>query len=48
MQAGIKVLLIVVVILIVNPILTHATAHAATLREAGQIRLDPNEKGDAH
>lgn len=44
-QAVIKVLLLLVITLIVNPVLTHATARAAMVRDAGGINLDAADTG---
>jgi multicomponent Na+:H+ antiporter subunit G len=40
--AGIKTLLIIVILLVMNPVLTHATARAARTRQFGDWRLQPN------
>jgi multicomponent Na+:H+ antiporter subunit G len=42
-QAGIKSLLTALLILALNPILVHATARAARVRELGQFELLPAE-----
>jgi monovalent cation/proton antiporter MnhG/PhaG subunit len=46
-QAGIKALLIFLALLVTNPVLTHATARAARVRQLGtwQARPEPPEAG---
>ena len=41
--AGIKALLVAFVLLITNPVLSHATARAARIREYGEWRIQPGE-----
>jgi monovalent cation/proton antiporter MnhG/PhaG subunit len=43
-QAGIKALLVAVALLITNPLLTHATARAARIREHGRWTIQEGEK----
>lgn len=46
-QAGIKALLIMVVLLVMNAVLTHATARAARIRQFGRWVADATEiRGD--
>jgi monovalent cation/proton antiporter MnhG/PhaG subunit len=40
-QAGVKALLIFVALLVTNPVLTHATARAARVRQLGAWRAEP-------
>jgi multicomponent Na+:H+ antiporter subunit G len=42
--AGIKAVLVAVVLLVTNPVLTHATARAARVREYGQWVIQEGEK----
>ncbi len=42
-QIGAKAVLIAVVLLVVSPVLVHATARAARLRERGELQAQPNE-----
>ncbi len=42
-QIGAKAVLIAVVLLVVSPVLVHATARAARLRERGELRAQPDE-----
>lgn len=39
-----KLVLIVVLMWIINPVLTHATARAARVREYGNLNIHPDEK----
>ena len=41
---GVKALLIAGVLLVMNPILTHATARAARTRRFGEVRARPSEQ----
>ena len=43
-QAGIKAVLVAVVLLLTNPVLTHATARAARVREHGQWVIQEGER----
>jgi multicomponent Na+:H+ antiporter subunit G len=43
-QAGIKALLVALVLLVTNPVLTHATARAARIREHGAWTIQPGEE----
>lgn len=43
---GIKTLLVLVLLLVMNPVLTHATARAARTREFGDWRLQPRNRRD--
>lgn len=47
-QAGIKALLIMVVLLAMNAVLTHATARAARIRQFGRWVADATEVRGAH
>jgi len=42
-QIGAKAVLIAVVLLVISPVLMHATARAARLRERGELQAQPNE-----
>jgi monovalent cation/proton antiporter MnhG/PhaG subunit len=42
--AGIKALLVALALLITNPVLTHATARAARVRELGEWRIQEGEQ----
>jgi multicomponent Na+:H+ antiporter subunit G len=42
--AGIKALLVALVLLVTNPVLTHATARAARIREFGEWRIQEGEQ----
>jgi multicomponent Na+:H+ antiporter subunit G len=42
-QAGVKALLVFVALLVTNPVLTHATARAARVRQLGAWRGAPEE-----
>jgi multicomponent Na+:H+ antiporter subunit G len=42
--AGIKALLIALVLLVTNPVLTHATARAGRIREFGEWTVQPGER----
>jgi multicomponent Na+:H+ antiporter subunit G len=41
--AGVKSVLVAVVLLVTNPVLTHATARAARIREFGEWTVQPGE-----
>jgi monovalent cation/proton antiporter MnhG/PhaG subunit len=43
-QAGIKALLIFLALLVTNPVLTHATARAARVRQLGSWRARPESE----
>jgi len=43
-QTGVKAFLILLVILLTNPVLTHATARAMRIREYGRWKVLPEEK----
>ena len=43
-QAGIKAILIAIVIVFMNPVLTHATARAARVRRYGKLMPDPEDR----
>lgn len=43
-QTGTKAFLILLIILLTNPVLTHATARAMRIREYGRWRVLPEEK----
>jgi monovalent cation/proton antiporter MnhG/PhaG subunit len=45
-QAGLKSMLTAVILLALSPILVHATARAALVRERGEIDLASGEVGD--
>jgi monovalent cation/proton antiporter MnhG/PhaG subunit len=42
-QIGVKAILIAAVLLVVSPVLVHATARAARLRERGELQAQPHE-----
>jgi len=42
-QIGVKAILIAAVLLVVSPVLLHATARAARLRERGELQAQPHE-----
>jgi multicomponent Na+:H+ antiporter subunit G len=42
--AGIKALLVALVLLVTNPVLTHATARAARIRELGEWTIQEGEQ----
>ncbi len=42
-QACIKVVLLVVFVLLINPVLTHVTARAARIRQEGQLGIEESE-----
>jgi monovalent cation/proton antiporter MnhG/PhaG subunit len=42
--AGIKALLVALALLVTNPVLTHATARAARIREFGEWRIQEGEQ----
>ena len=44
-QAGSKALLVALVLSITNPVLSHATARAARIRQFGHWVIQPDEKG---
>lgn len=44
-QAGVKALLVFVALLVTNPVLTHATARAARVRQLGAWRAGPEPPG---
>lgn len=44
-QAGIKAILVFLVMLVTNPVLTHATARAARVRELGRWQPGPGDLG---
>lgn len=46
-QACIKGVLLVVLVLLVNPVLTHATARAARIRQTGHLDLKDGKAEDA-
>jgi multicomponent Na+:H+ antiporter subunit G len=46
-QACLKVVLIVALLMIINPVLTHATAWAARIREAGRLDSTDDERKTA-
>jgi multicomponent Na+:H+ antiporter subunit G len=43
-QAGIKSIVVALLLLILNPVLSHATARAARIRQAGRWKLEASEK----
>lgn len=43
-QAGIKAIVVALLLLVLNPILAHATARAARIRASGKWTLEPAEK----
>jgi monovalent cation/proton antiporter MnhG/PhaG subunit len=43
-QAGLKTLLITVVLITMNGVITHATARAARIRKLGRLRVEPDER----
>jgi multicomponent Na+:H+ antiporter subunit G len=43
-QAGIKAILVALLLIVLNTVLVHATARAARIRTAGHWRLEPGEK----
>ena len=43
-QAGIKSILVALLLIVLNTVLVHATARAARIRAAGRWRLEPEEK----
>lgn len=43
-QAGIKAVLIAVVLVVTSPVLAHTTARAARIREQGDWRIRPDER----
>ncbi|HEY2957130.1 MAG TPA: monovalent cation/H(+) antiporter subunit G [Actinomycetota bacterium] len=45
-QAGVKALVIFLALLVTNPVLSHATARAARVRQLGSWRADPPEDGN--
>jgi multisubunit Na+/H+ antiporter MnhG subunit len=42
-QIGVKAILIAAALLVVSPVLVHATARAARLRERGELQARPHE-----
>ena len=42
-QIGVKAVLVAAVLLVVSPVLVHATARAARLRERGELQARPHE-----
>ena len=42
--AGVKALLVALALLVTNPVLTHATARAARIRELGEWRIQEGEQ----
>lgn len=46
-QAGLKAILVAMLILALDPILVHATARAALVRERGALELLPEERAKA-
>jgi multicomponent Na+:H+ antiporter subunit G len=45
-QAGIKSLLVAVLLILLNAVVVHATARALRIREHGRWRLLPEERGE--
>jgi multisubunit Na+/H+ antiporter MnhG subunit len=45
-QAGLKALLVCILLLLLNAVVVHATARALRIREHGRWRLLPDERGD--
>lgn len=43
-QAGIKSIVVALLLIVLNTVLVHATARAARIRAAGRWRLEPSEK----
>jgi multisubunit Na+/H+ antiporter MnhG subunit len=43
-QAGIKSIVVALLLIVLNTVLVHATARAARIRRAGRWRLEPSEK----
>jgi multicomponent Na+:H+ antiporter subunit G len=43
-QAGIKAIVVALLLLVLNPVLSHATARAARIRAAGRWTLEADEK----
>jgi multicomponent Na+:H+ antiporter subunit G len=43
-QAGIKSIVVALILIVLNPVLAHATARAARIRKAGKWELEPAEK----
>jgi multisubunit Na+/H+ antiporter MnhG subunit len=43
-QAGIKSILVALLLIVLNTVLVHATARAARIRAAGRWKLEPAEK----
>jgi multisubunit Na+/H+ antiporter MnhG subunit len=43
-QAGIKSIVVALLLIVLNTVLVHATARAARIRAAGRWRLEPAEK----
>jgi monovalent cation/proton antiporter MnhG/PhaG subunit len=43
-QAGVKAILVALALLVTNPVLTHATARAARVREYGEWRVQEGEE----
>jgi monovalent cation/proton antiporter MnhG/PhaG subunit len=43
-QAGLKMLLITVVLIAMNGVITHATARAARIRELGRLSIEPSDR----
>jgi multisubunit Na+/H+ antiporter MnhG subunit len=43
-QAGIKSILVALLLIVLNTVLVHATARAARIRAAGRWQLEPDEK----
>ena len=45
-SAGIKAVIVALLIIVTTPSLTHATARAARIREHGRFKVLPHEHGD--
>lgn len=46
-QVGLKAILVAATLFVTNPVLVHATARAARVREIGEWRLLPAERAEA-
>jgi multicomponent Na+:H+ antiporter subunit G len=45
-SAGVKAVIVAVLIVVTTPVLSHATARAARIREHGRWRVLPHERGE--
>jgi multicomponent Na+:H+ antiporter subunit G len=45
-QASVKAVLTAIVVAVTSPVLTHATARAARIREFGYLEMQPEEQSD--